>query len=509
MNSRLAQVARTPPRAAEKADGPAPHAIIRLLERAIFYGLLLLMILVAIPYGSAEVWWESFFECAVFALSLLWIIEGLLSGSWLFNRRALLLPILAFIAFAVIQTLPLGGGGAAATIAGRGWYAISADPFETRRLTFKLVALVLCGLFLMRYGATRKRLRALVHVIICVAVASALFGILRQTTQRETGFFLPFLEKGSGYGQFINQNHFAFLMEMALGLVLGLLVGRGIRRDRMLIYVAMLLPVWTALVLSGSRGGLLGMLGQLIFVALLFTIVPPAREETGPASKAVEEGTLHRLRRIGRSLPVRLALAACLVLAMIVGVLFVGGEPVMGRLESVHSELAAQGAEPGRQNASRKEIWQSTWRLIKAHPLAGVGFGGYWAAIPTYHDASGELTPQQAHNDYLELLASGGIIALVLGAWFLYLFIKRARERLRGADQFCRAACFGALVALFGVAVHSLVDFGLHITINALVFVALLAIAASDCQHTEEPRAARRARRGSKSAEAGSMALSA
>jgi hypothetical protein len=30
---------------------------------------------------------------------------------------------------------------------------------------------------------------------------------------------------------------------------------------------------------------------------------------------------------------------------------------------------------------------------------------------------------------------------------------------------------------LFGAAVHSLVDFGLHITINALVFAALTGIA--------------------------------
>jgi hypothetical protein len=34
----------------------------------------------------------------------------------------------------------------------------------------------------------------------------------------------------------------------------------------------------------------------------------------------------------------------------------------------------------------------------------------------------------------------------------------------------------GAIVGLAGVGVHSIVDFGLHITVNALVFMALLAI---------------------------------
>ena len=36
-----------------------------------------------------------------------------------------------------------------------------------------------------------------------------------------------------------------------------------------------------------------------------------------------------------------------------------------------------------------------------------------------------------------------------------------------------RAACLGGLAGIFGLAIHSFVDFGLHITINALVFLAL------------------------------------
>lgn len=465
-------------------DQPALRRLIRLLGATIFYSLLVLLVVITIPYGSAESWWEAFFECAVFAISLLWIVEGLLSGSWLAGHRALWLPVLALIAYCIFQSLPLWSGGVepAAGMGRKIWYAISADPFETRRFTLKLVALSLYGLLLTRYAASGKRLRLLVYVIIAVALASALFGIMRQTTQREMGFILPFLRKGLGYGQFINQNHFAFLMEMALGLVLGLLVGRGVRRDRVLIYVATLLPIWTALVLSNSRGGLLGMLGQLIFVALLFTILPPARETAGAKANVVS--TPDRLQRMGRSLPMRLALAGCLLLAMAVGVLLVGGEPMMGKIESNQTELSAQDARV-RQNASRKEIWSATWQLIKAHPLAGVGFSGYWAAIPTYHDASGAVTPQQAHNDYLELLASGGIIGVALVCWFAYVFFRRVRERLRAKDTFCRALCFGALAGIFGIAVHSTVDFGLHITINALVFVVLLVLATTDCQERE------------------------
>ena len=64
------------------------------------------------------------------------------------------------------------------------------------------------------------------------------------------------------------------------------------------------------------------------------------------------------------------------------------------------------------QGASRNEIWRATLKMFAAHPILGVGMGGYWIGITAYHDASGLMTPQEAHNDYLELLSSGGLIGL-------------------------------------------------------------------------------------------------
>ena len=44
----------------------------------------------------------------------------------------------------------------------------------------------------------------------------------------------------------------------------------------------------------------------------------------------------------------------------------------------------------------------------------------------------------------------------------------------------------GACAGLFGVAVHSTVDFGLHVTINSLVFVALIVIAVAEVGGVED-----------------------
>src|SRR6266849_1173016 len=82
--------------------------VARFLDPVIFYTLLVVIALTAIPYGTVEPWWVGTFECAIFALGLLWVIEGLLSGAWLVGQHRLLIPLLALVIFAFIQmTLPL------------------------------------------------------------------------------------------------------------------------------------------------------------------------------------------------------------------------------------------------------------------------------------------------------------------------------------------------------------------------------------------------------------------
>jgi len=108
--------------------------------------------------------------------------------------------------------------------------------------------------------------------------------------------------------------------------------------------------------------------------------------------------------------------------------------------------------------------------------VAGVGFGGYWIAIAKYHHSTGEITPQEAHSDYLELAASGGLVGLAIGIWLVAAFILAARRKLLSADNYNRAVTLGALAGIVTVAIHSLVDYGLHITINTLLLIVLVSI---------------------------------
>jgi O-antigen ligase len=435
------------------------------LGRAIFAALLALIVLVAIPYGTVEPWSEALFESLVFLVAVLWIVDGFLLGSWEIGNLRLCYPLAALLGFAVLQSMALWQSDAGGL---RVWYAISADPFESARFALKLGALMLSAGLLVRYAASKPRLNTLVHVVVGVGVASAIFGIVRQSTQHAPGFFLPFLKPGAGYGQFINKNHFAFLMEMAIGLVVGLMLMGGKKRERLPFYLATLLTLWTALVLSNSRGGIFAMCVQAICTLLLFPLMG--------GRNSAEWADLTRFGRFIRSFAARAVMVAMLLAIVAGGAIWIGGDPLAASLENASVEMEQRDTSQFREGARRRDIWRATWEMFKAHPLAGAGFGGYWAEIPKFHDASGLMTPQQAHNDYLEVLASGGLIGVGLFVWFAVALVKQARQALSTRGRFDSAIAFGAVIGVIGVAVHSIFDFGLHITANALIFFVLLAV---------------------------------
>jgi O-antigen ligase len=418
------------------------------MNKLVFGALVGLIVLTPIPYGTVEPWWKAAFVCAVFAICILALVENLITGNVEVPGRAVLLPMLALTALAFLQTLSLGTRTEANL---QVWNTISADPYQTRFFALQLLALTTFLALLYRYANTERRVRVLVFTVLAIAVVSAVFGILRQTTQQQIGFILPLLRPKQGYAQFINKNHFAYLMEMAFGLGLGIILGGGVKRDRVMIYVALLFPIWTALVLANSRGGVLAMITQIVIAALLFTRA--------------------------QSVALRAVLLVVLLVGIVFGTLWVGGDRLASNFEGASSEFTSDTL---RQGASRNEIWRATLKMFAAHPILGVGLGGYWIGITAYHDASGLMTPQEAHNDYLELLSSGGVIGFALGIWFVVMVVKEARASFLSGGSYMRAVRFGAILGIAGVAAHSLVDFGLHIMTNAVVFLTLIMIATTE-----------------------------
>ncbi|HYX30107.1 MAG TPA: O-antigen ligase family protein [Pyrinomonadaceae bacterium] len=461
-NHRLSAVDKTQISFAERSA--------RVLHAVVFVCLLALMIVAILPYGTVDAWWEAVFECGVFAVTAIWVLEVLLAAKWNLRELSPLIPLILITAYAFAQTVAIQSSwpfiGNAAMNSG---HMLSIDRFQTLLTARKMLALMLFLGLLLLHVSSPKRLRWLVRTVIGIGFGSALFAILRQFLQApdaQMGFVLPFLFYGVGFGQFISPNAFAYLMEMVLGLQIGLLLGGGRQRSRIPIDLGLAAVVWTALISSNSRGGIFALIIQMLFLLFVSLSWYTSRH----AADKYENGP-NWLNSLGKSRAIRMIIVAILGTTLIAGVFWMGGERFATRVSELDTSVESLDA------TSRQSIWRSSWELVRHNPISGVGFGTYFLAIPQYEHTAGRLKLEEAHNDYLDLAANGGVVAVGLAAWFVALVISRARRSLRSSDAYRRAAALGAVAGMLSIAAHSLVDFGLQITGIAVVFIALVTVA--------------------------------
>ena len=103
-----------------------------------------------------------------------------------------------------------------------------------------------------------------------------------------------------------------------------------------------------------------------------------------------------------------------------------------------------------------------------------------------------------AHNDYLQALSDGGMIAGALALWFIVLLGRAVWRATRADDPLEAGLALGSGAGLFALLIHSAFDFNLQIPSNALLFVFLSAlvsrIAATVTERKPLAQAARAAR---------------
>jgi O-antigen ligase len=259
------------------------------------------------------------------------------------------------------------------------------------------------------------------------------------------------------------------MMEMSLGLVFGLIAKCGAHRKHLGPYIVAASIISLAIVLTTSRGGITSML--CMFLMAVASLVMGRRAKV-PQDEDQKERSA---RGWGIALIARVVLGGAAFITFFIAVVWIGGDPLASRFERTNSDMVVQAGAVNPKEG-RIRIWHGTLELIKAHPIMGVGFGGYATAIPRYHEDTGEFIPYEAHNDFLELQASGGVVGTILFVWFIVELFKRSSISLRSKQSFRKAVALGSLVGLCGVALHSLVDFGLHTPLNFIVCTILVVL---------------------------------
>ena len=172
---------------------------------------------------------------------------------------------------------------------------------------------------------------------------------------------------------------------------------------------------------------------------------------------------------------------AVVSLILIFGVIYIGQDRVITRFE----QLPLQVEEVPVQTSFRRiDVYKATIEIIKENPVFGIGFGGFRYGVSRYIDISGDTVPEQAHNDYLEYIASGGFVAVIFAVWFIFNFVSDVKRKFaEPSDNFSLAVSIGAISGIVGISIHNLFDFSLQIFANLLFFAALIVIAV----HSNKP----------------------
>ena len=358
-------------------------------------------------------------------------------------------------------------------------HALSIDPVATAR-----GLLMLTGFTLWMAGLTRllhlTGSRAFCTGLVALGVVLAVLGIVQKAVlgdhafagMKIYGFWSPTNVLTTPFGPFVNRNHFAGWMLMGLPLALGLGLGwaeRASRTGR---------GGWRDVIarLSSPEGGRAQLMAVAVAVMGLSLLMTQSRSGLGGMVVAMGLAAIVAGRRRA-STRARLAVAGGIA-ALMVGLVAWGGADVATRAGgSGFTEL-------------RPRIWRDTLAVIRDFPLTGTGLNTFGTAMRSYQTWTRDLQVREAHNDYLQIAAEGGLLLAVPAALAFAALARAIWRRFRAGsdDTMTGWVRVGATTGLVAIALQSLVEFSLQMPGNAAFAAVLMAVAL----HEPPPRQHRR-----------------
>jgi len=461
--------------------------MVHMLERVILAGVFAAVFLAPWLFGAVEPWAIHALTALLLLLLALWGVKSVLERRVRVHPTPMHGVLLSMVLVAALQitgtpraardghtTIPAeadaSGGEEEPKVEAN--FSRSYDPAGTRQAIWRLAMLLgYFGLAHELLRGPRRQAAALVGLML-LGSSLAVVGMIQKFAGTERLLGIREVDAPDlAFGPFVNRNHAAGFLELLFPLPLALIVGRGVARERWGICAFLALVMGTALVLTGSRGGLLVLGAELMVLPLLW-----GRMEA-------KEGRNRRFRAL---------MTATVGVGIALGVLWIGAEPIVSRWTPIEG-ITAVSADP----LNRPMIWRATWEMIRDHVWWGVGLGAYGIAYTRYDRSAGLARVEQAHNEYLQLVAELGVwgIGVMVG---VALALRRTLRRALGpmptkalaspAVRGERALALGVTVALIGIGIHSAFDFNLRVTSNALLCLFLLAFLENlGAQATEHP----------------------
>ena len=430
------------------------------IDKAIASGLLLTVVFTALAYGTVEAWSVAVFELAIIALVSLWLIKSYIDRRLSVAIPQAALPVAAFALLGVAQSITFRGA------------SLSADSEATRMAVTVVFVLLASFIIAANFFNTRERLFMLGNFLIIYGFAMALFALVQHLAWDGRFYWVrPNTQGGSPFGPFVNHSHFAGYMEMLAPFPLAIVLTGGAKREARPLYAFAAVLMIVSIIASLSRGGWLALAAEMSFIvaASLWMKRSRLKSEAGPSKRPFSI--------------LNPAAAAVLVLTVLLGMIWIGPDPVINRVTGSTSLTAAETASGETFFTSRGWIWRDTLELFGSSPVLGVGLGAFQTAYTSSSDGDGRVIVNAAHNDYLQALAETGIVGGFVTLWFIIAILAAIKGAIKrgvdARDPQLAAMALASGAGLVAMLVHSVFDFNLQLPSNALLFLLLSAVVST------------------------------
>jgi len=418
-----------------------PHEV--RLDTILLYGTFGLLMFGPLAFGAVEPWATFVLQSGATLLLLLWLGKQIRRGELNIQGHPLFLPMGVFGLLIGLQVL----------------FHRSSYRHDTISAALQYCAYAMLCFVASQTVRRVSQARKLAVILSIYGAAIATFALLQGLSPNGKLYWLRRPRLGGWiYGPYVNHNHYAGLMETLVPIPLVLCLSHLAGTKARVAAGAAAAVMAGTIFLSGSRGGMLAFIGEMVVLAVVLV-----------------------QRRRG----MRSALTAGAILALLISLLaWVGGSELNRRMRSIGSETRTE-----LSGGMRASIARDSLRMFAKKPILGWGLAAFPVVYPQFRSFYTNFFINEAHNDYLQLLVEMGALGFLTMLWFLVTLYRRAFSKLGDwMSDTNGAVALACMLGISGILVHSVVDFNLHIPANAALFYVLGTIAAA-------PPLAQRARR--------------